>query len=102
MCLFKNEKFITLPQCDTDSTTVWYSQYHGVVLSIPRCGTPNTTVWYSQYHGVVLSIPRRGNLNTTVWYSPYHAIMIFWYCRQECEISLRVRRYYGFALLARL
>lgn len=33
----------------------------GLVLAVPRRGTDNTTVWYSQYHGVVQTVPRRGS-----------------------------------------
>ena len=35
------------------NTTIWYSEYHAVVVAIPRCGTHATTAWYSQYQSVV-------------------------------------------------
>lgn len=31
-------------------------KYHAVVLSVPRRGIHNTTLWYSQYHAVVLTL----------------------------------------------
>ena len=34
------------------------------LVGIPRRGTLNTTVWYSQYHGVVLPVPRLGTRRT--------------------------------------
>lgn len=30
------------------------------MMRIPRRGTVNTTVWYCEYHGVVLRVPTRG------------------------------------------
>ena len=31
-------------------------KYHGVVLSVPHRGIHSTTLWYSQYHAVVLTL----------------------------------------------
>lgn len=31
-------------------------KYHGVVLSVPHRGIVCTTLWYSQYHAVVLTL----------------------------------------------